>query len=191
MRVTCGLCWPWWSHARAAQFAHAGSCARGAHLVRGRGDGHAMRIRSTGGASTGGDRSGSSQWSPFFVPLATRGSTQDFVMGARRICSVVQVTGFTLHLLRLDLKVLIPSPFSRRLLGRRECPIGCNVWSADYPSARKGTRAHYRHAFGGCRIPPSGQALVGGCQGERRLPLSSACRVFEVDHSESGARIDG
>src|ERR1700723_1067872 len=78
-----------------------------------------------------------------------------------------------------------------KLLGRRECPIGCNVWSADYPSARKGTRAHYRHAFGGCRIPPSGQALVGGCQGERRLPLSSACRVFEVDHGESGARIDG
>ena len=32
---------------------------------------------------------------PFFVPLATRGSTQDFVVGARRICSVVQEYGMS------------------------------------------------------------------------------------------------
>ncbi len=50
------------------------------------------------------------QWSPFFVPLTTRGSTEDFVVGKTDLF-VVQVTGFTLQLLRLDPMILILSLF--------------------------------------------------------------------------------
>src|SRR5262249_38090430 len=90
-RVTCGRCWRCWSpsHDQPTQFAHAGPGAGGTHLVRDTSYGHAVRLRSTGGASTWRDRTGSSEWPLLCFPLATRRSTENSVVGPRRISTLV------------------------------------------------------------------------------------------------------
>src|SRR5215472_5799824 len=118
------------------------AAAEDAHLDRGRSDRPAPWLRRA--ECAGADEAGTESIlrSRVCLPGPTRRSDQDFMVGWRWSLPFRQVTGFTLHLFRLDLKVLISSPFSGLPLGRLACPIGCNVWSADCPPTRKGTRAH-------------------------------------------------
>src|ERR1039458_2522776 len=91
----CERCWRWWSRGddRAAQFAGAGPGAGGADLAGGGSDRHALWIWPAGGTRESGDRRGSAEWTFVCIPLAARGSLEDFGMGARRIRAVVQAAG--------------------------------------------------------------------------------------------------
>ena len=58
------------------------------------------------------------------------------------LCLFHQVTGFTLHLFRFDLKVLILSFFRKPALDLRDGPSDCCAWLVWNLATRRDTRAH-------------------------------------------------
>ena len=59
-----------------------------------------------------------------------------------RQCQLAEVTGFTLHRFRFDLKVLILSIFCKPEPDLRAGPSDCCAWVVWNLATRRGTRAH-------------------------------------------------
>jgi hypothetical protein len=141
--IYVAYCWYWRArHDRSAEPADVGWSPGDADLACGRSNGHALWFRSASGAREGIDQPGPSQRPSIRISIASGRKTKDPDVGWRWICALVQVTGFTLHLFRFDLKVLLLSFFCKPEPDLRAGPSDCCAWLAWNLATHRGTRAH-------------------------------------------------